>query len=98
MTVGQHPQHHHMILGSHRPQPRLTKRNDRYRAGVVGVVLLRAGRIEHPNPGRLGRRHVHYLFPGRYQLLGQQVAVSAGRLIAHRRRGNRSAHPNSSRV
>ncbi len=80
VPVGKHPQNGHMILGGDCPQPRLTERHDRHRTGIVGVVLLRPCRIQHPDPGRLRRGHIHHVFAGGDQLLGQQVAVTVGGL------------------
>jgi len=87
-----------MILLGHDPQAGVAERHDRYGTGIVGVVLLGPGGIEHPHPGRQGGGHIHHVFTRGDQLLGEQIAVAVGGLDAHRRCGNRSAHANNSLV
>ncbi len=71
MTFSQHPQHLGMVLPAYQCQTGLTQRGDRYRPGIVGIVLLGLPRRQHPHPGRQHRRHIKHLFTLGHQLLGE---------------------------
>ena len=80
VTLGQEPQHRHVVLTSHLGHRRRTQGGDGHRAGVVRVVLVRAAAGEHPHPRGQGGGHVQYPLACRQQLLGQQIAQSVGGL------------------
>ncbi len=66
--------------GCHRSQRRCPQRGHRHRQRVVGVVLVRSSRAQHPDPRRQRGRHVDDVLARRDELLGQQIAEPAGRL------------------
>jgi len=57
-----------------------SQRRDGHGVRVVGVVLVRPSRAQHPHPCRQRRRHVQDPLAGVEELLGQQVAEPAGGL------------------
>ena len=68
------------------------QRGDRDRQGVVGVVLVRPSRAQHPHPRRQRGRHIDDALAGGDELLGQQIAEPAGGLDRPRPR-RRTAPP-----
>ena len=62
---------------SHR---RRTQCSDGHRAGVIGIVLVRVPGRKQPHPGGELRLYIENLFAGSNELLGEQVAESAGSL------------------
>jgi hypothetical protein len=69
-----------MVSTGNRREARRSQRRHRHRQGVVGIVLVRPSRAQHPHPSRQRRRHVQDLLAGADELLGQQVAEPTGRL------------------
>ena len=69
-----------MVSGLDTAQVRSPKGSDRDRAGVVGVVLVRATGGEHPDARGQGRGYVEDVLAPGDELLGQQVAQPTGRL------------------
>lgn len=80
MAIGQHAQDGHVIVAADVAEATLTQGGDRRGQGVVGIVLRRLARTEHPDPSRQCRGHVEHLLAGRHQFLGQQVAEPGRRL------------------
>ena len=78
VAFGKHAQHLGIVLPPYYRQVGLTQRGDRYRPGIVRVVLIRLPRREHPDSRCQHRRHVHHLLASGDQLLGQQIAEPAG--------------------
>ncbi len=77
MTLGQHAQHRRMVLRRDRDQPPVADPDDRGRASIMGVVLVRALVIEHTHPRRQLRRHVQHPLARGDELLGQQRTESS---------------------
>jgi hypothetical protein len=72
--VSQDPQHHQLLVGDHRAQPRHAGGNqrDRVRIGGIGLAALAAG--EHPRPGRQLGRHIHHTLAVSQQPAGDMPA------------------------
>jgi hypothetical protein len=62
------------------PDTGRAQRRDRHGAGVVGIVLIDVSRRQQPHPGCQLRLHVQHPLTRRQQLLGQQMAHTAGAL------------------
>ena len=85
-----------MILGDYFPPGGPgPQRGDRYRPGIVGVVLVRVTGLQQPHPRRQLRRHIQHPLTGGDQLLGQQPAQAAPPSTAQLRSGHATAHASS---
>jgi hypothetical protein len=80
MPIGEHPQDRHMIIGSYSSQTAMTQRRDRGGQRVVGIVLRRLTRAQHPHPRRQRRRDINHVLAGSDELLGEEIAEPVGRL------------------
>src|SRR3974390_1737782 len=80
VPFGQQSQYCGVVGGLDRPEPWGAEGGNGHRASVVGVVLVRLARPEHPHPRGKGGRHVEHVLAGIDELLAQQVAESSGRL------------------
>jgi hypothetical protein len=80
VILGHQTQHGAMVLDRHRGQHRSMHRRDRHRTGVVGIVLVRLTRRQHPHPGGQRGGNVQHHLAGSDKLLGQQIAQPVGRL------------------
>ncbi len=72
--------HSGVVIRTDPGQPIRTQRRDRHRPGIIGVVLLRLARSQHPNPRRQHRWHIEHGLASRDQLLRQQIAEPVRRL------------------
>ena len=77
VALRQQAQHRRMICPGDLLEPRRVSRRDRNRIPVVGIVLVRASRPEHPHPSRQRCGHVQHAFTGGDELLRQQIADTA---------------------
>jgi hypothetical protein len=77
VALGQEAEHLGVVGGGNGSKSRCAQGSDGHRQGVVGVVLVRSPRRQHPDPGRQRRRHVDHVLARRHQLLGEQVAEPA---------------------
>ena len=70
-----------VVLETDRRQTRLVQGGDRHCTGVVGIVLVRSPRSEHPHPSNQIRRHLHDVFAAGDQLLRNEAvpADAAGK-------------------
>ena len=84
-----------MILRGHPAPGRGAQRGDRDRAGVVGVVLAGVPRRQQPHPGGHLGLDVQDHFPGREELLGQQVPQPGAPSTAQVRSGQTAAQASS---
>ena len=78
VAVGQHAQDDDVIVSRDGMQTPVAQCRHRGGQSVVGVVLLGASRAQHPHACRQRRGNVDDILAGSQQLLGQQVAESAG--------------------
>ena len=80
VAVGQHAQDDGVVVGRDGVEATVAQGGHGGGQGVVGVILLRLARAEHPHARRQRRRNVDHVLAGRDQLLGQQVAQATGGL------------------
>jgi len=78
VALGPHLEHRRLVIGLHSARGRRAQRRDR--PGIIGVILIRATGRQQPHPGAELRRHIDHPFARCDQLLGQQVAQTAGAL------------------
>ncbi len=80
IALGQDPEHLGVVSRFDAAQARGPKGGDGDRVGVIGIVLVGTTGGEHSDARGQGGWDVEHLFALRHELLGQQVAQSAGRL------------------
>src|SRR5580704_2991514 len=78
IALGQEAQHLRVICRLHRFEPPGAQSSQSNREGIVGVVLVRTCGGQYPDPRSQCRWHVEDRLTAGYELLGQQVAKSAG--------------------
>ena len=90
VPLSPHLQYRPVVIGDHLAADRGPQRRDRYRQGVVGVVLVRVPGLQQPYPGRQLRLHIQDPLAGGGELLGEQAPQAA-----QVRSGHAAAHPMS---
>ena len=80
IALGQEPEDLGVVSHLDAAQARGPKGGDSDRVRVIGVVLVGTTGGEHSDARGQGGRDVEHLFAACHELLGQQVAHSAGRL------------------
>ena len=78
MPLSPHLQYRPVVIGDHLAADPGPQRRDRYRQGIVGVVLVRVPGLQQPHPGRQLGLHIQHPLTGGGELLGEQAPQASG--------------------